>query len=64
MEDLMKKRMINSVGKDVKIVLQNNFIYSGKISGCDKLYLEILDYKTNSYHIFELNNIKDAEIKQ
>jgi small nuclear ribonucleoprotein (snRNP)-like protein len=63
MEDIMKKRIIESVGKEVKIVLQNNFIYAGKITGCDDTHLEILDYKTNSYHVFDLNNIKDCEVK-
>jgi len=64
MEDIMKKRIIESVGKDVKIVLQNNFIYAGKITGCDDSHLEILDYKTNSYHVFDLGNIKDCEVKR
>ena len=64
MEDIMKKRIIESVGKDVKIVLQNNFIYAGKITGCDENHLEVLDYKTRSYHVFDLDNIKDLEVKE
>jgi len=64
MEDIMKKRLIESVGKDVKIVLKNNFIYAGKITGCDENHLEILDYKSNSYHVFDLDNVKDLEVKQ
>jgi len=63
MEDIMLKRLMDSVGKDVKIVLQNNYVYSGKITGCDDNHLEILDYKTNSYHVFDLEYIKDVEIK-
>jgi len=59
----MKKRIIESVGKDAKIVLQNNFIYAGKITGCDETHLEILDYRSNSYHVFDMNNIKDCEVK-
>jgi len=59
----MKKRIIESVGKDVKIVLQNNFIYAGKVTGCDDSHLEILDYKSGSYHVFDLSNIKDCEVK-
>ena len=60
----MKKRIIESVGKDAKIVLQNNFIYAGKITGCDETHLEILDYKSESYHVFDMTNIKDCEVKQ
>jgi len=55
--------MKESVGKDVKIVLQNNFIYAGKITGCDNTHLEILDYKTETYHVFSLDNVKDFEVK-
>lgn len=62
MEDIQKKRLIESIGKRVKIVLQNNFIYAGKITGCDDTHLEILDYKTNSYHVFDLVNVKDLEV--
>ena len=63
MEDVMMKRLIDSVGKDVKLVLQNGFVYAGEITGCDEKHLEILDYKTNSYHVFDLEYIKDAEVK-
>jgi len=63
MEEILKKRMKESVNKDVKIVLQNNFIYAGKVTGCDDTHLEILDYKTNSYHVFNLDNVKDLEVK-
>jgi len=60
----MKKRVKESVGKDVKLVLQNNYIYAGKITNCDDKYLELLDYKSNSYHIIDWNNIKDCEVKE
>lgn len=63
MEDILNKRMIESVGKDVKLVLQNGYIYSGKITNCDEKYLEILDSKTQTYHVIDLTNIKDVEIK-
>lgn len=55
--------MKESISKDIKIVLQNNYIYSGKLTGCDEKYLEILDYKTNTYHVLDLENIKDLEVK-
>ncbi len=59
----MKKRMKKSISKNAKIVLQNGYIYSGKLINCDDKYLEILDYKTNHYHVFDLSNIKDLEVK-
>jgi len=59
----MKKRMEESVNKDIKIVLQNNYRYAGKLTNYDEKYLEILDYKSNSYHVFKLDNVKDLEVK-
>ena len=58
----MKKRMEESVNKDIKIVLQNNYRYAGKLTDYDEKYLEILDYKSNSYHVFKLDNVKDLEV--
>jgi len=55
---------MESVGKDAKIVLQTTFIYAGKLTGCDDKHLEILDYKSSSYHVFDFGNIKDCEVKQ
>jgi len=60
MEDLMKKKVKESISKDVKIILKDNgWKYEGKLIDSDEKYLELLDYKSNSYHIFDLNNIKD-----
>ena len=56
--------MEESVNKDIKIVLQNNYRYAGKLTNCDEKYLEILDYKSNSYHVFKLDNVKDLEVKE
>ena len=65
MEDLMKKKVKESISKDVKIILKDNgWKYEGKLIDSDEKYLELLDYKSNSYHIFDLNNIKDFEVKQ
>lgn len=60
----MKKRISESIGKDVKLVLQNNFIYAGKITNADDKYFEILDYKSDSYHVFEFSNVKDFEVRE
>ena len=62
MEDIMKKRAKDSVGKDVKIILESNYIYKGKLLECDEKYIELLDYKTNSIHVFDFGNIKDLEV--
>ena len=56
----MKKKVKESISKDVKIILKDNgWKYEGKLIDSDEKYLELLDYKSNSYHIFDLNNIKD-----
>lgn len=62
-KDLKKKRLIDSVGKNVKIVLQNNFFYKGEILDCDSRSLEFLDSKTGSVFIFDLDNIKTFEVR-
>ena len=60
----MKKRMKESINKEVKIVLQNNYRYAGKLTNCDDKYLELLDYKSNSYHVFRLDHVKDFEVRE
>lgn len=64
MEDIMKKRISESISKNVKVVLNNNYVYSGKITNADDSYLEILDSKTGSYRLMRLDNIKDCEVMQ
>jgi len=63
MEDILKERLKNSIGKEVLIFLHNNFRYFGKITNCDDKYVEILDYKTSSYKLIEHIDIKTAEVK-
>ena len=46
----------------IKIFLENGFRYYGKITNCDDYYVEILDYKSNSYIVLEIKNIDNIEV--
>lgn len=59
MEDILRKRIRESEGRDGKIILKNNYRYVGKITNTDDKYVEILDYRTNEYHVIEYDSIKD-----
>ena len=62
MSDIIKKRVNESVGKEIKIFLHNGFRYAGKITNTDEKYVELLDYKTSSYKIINFDDIKDCEV--
>ena len=62
MRDVLKDRLKESIGKEAKIILNNNYKYFGKITNCDERFVEILDYKTNSYKIIDLIEVKDVEV--
>ena len=62
MSEIIKKRVSESIGKEIKIFLHNGWRYAGKITNCDDKYVEILDYKTSSYKIIEYCDIKDCEV--
>lgn len=62
MSEIINKRVSKSVGKDIKIFLHNGWRYAGKVTNYDEKYIEILDYKTNSYKIIEIVDIKDLEV--
>ena len=64
MSELIKKRISESIGKVVLVFLKNNFRFEGKITGADKLYFEILDFRTNSYKIFAFGEIKEIEVRE
>jgi len=64
MSDIIKKRVNESVGKEIKIFLHNGFRYAGKITNTDEKYVELLDYKTSSYKIINFNDIKDCEVRK
>jgi small nuclear ribonucleoprotein (snRNP)-like protein len=56
--------MKNSIGKKVKIYLENGFRYAGKLTNCDDGYCEVLDDVSSSYKIIKLTDIKDAEVEK
>lgn len=64
MSEIIKERLIKSLGKEVKIFLHNGFRYAGKLTNFDDNYIEILDYRSSSYKIIYTNEIKDMEVKE
>jgi len=62
MSDIIKKRVSESLGKEIKIFLNNGWRYAGKITNTDEQYIEIIDYKTSSYKIIKFEDIKDCEV--
>ena len=62
MSEIIKKRVSESIGKEIKIFLHNGYRYAGKITGCDENYIEILDYRSNAYKIIEISDVKDLEV--
>ena len=63
MNGIIKKRLEQSRGKEIKIFLHNNFRYFGRLKDFDDKYVEIFDYKSNSYKIIEIKDIKELEVK-
>lgn len=64
MSEIIRKRVMESLGKETRIFLNNGWRYAGKITNCDEDYVEILDHKTNSYKIIKFIDIKDCEVKE
>lgn len=62
MSEIITERLKKSIGSEVKIFLHNGFRFVGKIINCDDKYVEILDYKINSYKIIDISEINDMEI--
>ncbi len=60
MSEIIIKRVKQSIGKYATIFLKNGFRYSGKITNCDKDYLEILEEK--GYKIIQLKDISDLNV--
>jgi len=64
MSEIIKKRVEANIGKVVLIFLNNNFRFEGKLTGCDNDYLEMLDFKSDSYRIIKFSEIKELEVKE
>jgi len=64
MKMMMYEKLKDSIGKIILIYLKDNsFRYEGKLTNVDETYLEILDFKTNSYKIISISELKDLEVK-
>ncbi len=63
MSEIIKKRVSESIGKEIKIFLHNGYRYAGKVTNCDDKYIELLDYKSSSFKIVEISDVKDLEVK-
>ena len=63
MSEIIKKRVSESVGKEVKIFLHNGYRYAGKLTNYDEKYVEIIDYRSGAYKILEFSDIKDMEVE-
>ena len=64
MSEIIKRRVSESIGKEIKIFLHNGYRYAGKVTGCDEKYIEILDYRSNAYKIIEIIDVQDLEVKE
>ena len=62
--ELIKKRLVDSLGKEVLIFLHNGFRYQGTISGCDDKYVELVQPRPKGYKIIELSQIAQVEVKE
>lgn len=64
MEDVIRKRLNESLGKDIKIILKSTgWKYKGKLLNIDDKYIEMLDFVSNSYKVVEINNILECEVE-
>jgi len=63
MSEIIKERLKNSIGSEIKIFLHNGFRYAGKLTNCDDQYVEILDKVSGAFKIISIIDIKDVEVK-
>lgn len=63
MDDIKKKRLIESVGKEAKVILRNGYVYKGEITAFDDNNLEIYDFKTSKHVTVEFHDIKHSEVE-
>ncbi len=64
MNEIIKKRIGESLGKEIKIFLNNGFRFAGKVTNCDDKYIEILDYVSSAYKIIDVDQINNIEVAQ
>lgn len=64
-EDLMMKRMKDSVGKTIKIILKSNhWKYEGKLTNYDEKYIEVFDFKSSAYKIVGIDDVETLEVRE
>jgi len=64
MNEIIKKRISESKGKEIKIFLNNGFRFAGKVTNCDDKYIEILDYVSSAYKIIDIDQINNIEVQK
>ncbi len=64
MSEIIKKRVKENLGKNIKIFTNNNFRYIGKLVNCDDDFVEIFDEYIKGYKIIRISNIKDLEVRK
>jgi len=65
MEDIMTKRLRESIGKTIRIILKSNgWKYKGKLTNTDDKYIELLDFVSNSYKVVDILDISNLEVEE
>lgn len=64
MEDIMKKKLQENIGKNILIVQQNNFVYRGSVIDFDDSCVEFLDFKSDTVHVIRYDWIKHLELSK
>jgi sRNA-binding regulator protein Hfq len=64
MSEIIKKRIGESEGKEVKIFLNNGFRFAGKVTNLDDKFIEILDHVSAKYKIIDISQINNIEVQE
>ena len=62
MNEIIKKRISESLGKEIKIFMNNGFRFAGKVTNVDDKYIEILDWVSSAYKIIDIDQISNLEV--
>ena len=62
MSEIIKKLVEENKSKVITLWLKNNFKFTGKLINSDETFIEILDHKTNSIRLINIDQI--SEIKE
>lgn len=63
MSEIINNKLRESLGKVIKVYLNNGFRFEGKLTNSDEKYIEILDFRSDSWKILLIDDIKDLEVK-